>query len=318
MGSLPAHSSPSAPAPRTDQHKGGEEEGAGFTLGGSQRLASFVPQPLLKFAPPPRNKKINTEKEKETHKTGILGMQLKRSLRPSSAAAEKERLRTRAPPLETRHPNLPLPGRQGLLPPQASYLRSHVAAGSAQTGCVTTPTEKRRGSGGKVCASNLPAGSFQLHIRLSGSPGNGTAQAQRGPEAQLGQTDPSLGRPSPSSPGTPGPAAWLQASYTRTSVSQLSLVRVNFSSARAETSSHLEPNPMSKDPLPSPSPLFQHSPGRGGGAWGLEERIPQSVFTLVFVPQSWSDGPRREARSLLPVLSQVPSHQSGRIRKEID
>lgn len=115
-------------------------------------------------------------------------MQLKCSLGPSSAATEKERLRTRTPPLETRHPNLPLPGRQGLLPPRASYLRSHVAAGSAQTGCVTTPTEKRRGGGGKVCASNLPAGSFQLHIRLSGSPGNGTAQAQRGPKAQLGLT----------------------------------------------------------------------------------------------------------------------------------
>lgn len=80
MGSLPARSSPSAPAPRTDQHKGGEEDGAGFTLGrgGGEPQTGFLrPPPLLKFAPPPRNKKINTEKEKETHKTGILGTQLK-------------------------------------------------------------------------------------------------------------------------------------------------------------------------------------------------------------------------------------------------
>lgn len=116
------------------------------------------------------------------------------------------------------------------------------------------------------------------------------AQARLGPEAQLGQTRSPPGQALPLSSRHTQAGARLQAPSPGPSVSQLSLVRVNFSSARAETSSHLEPNPMSKDPLPSPSPRFQHSPGGGGGARGLEERMPQGVFTLVFVPQSWSDG----------------------------
>lgn len=92
MGSLPAQS-PAAPAPQDcpARGRGGGRRRlhTGWGGGSSQRLAALVPQPLLKFAPPPRNKKINTEKEKETHKTGILGTQPMHSLRPSSAAAEK-------------------------------------------------------------------------------------------------------------------------------------------------------------------------------------------------------------------------------------
>lgn len=132
------------------------------------------PQPFLKFAPPPRNKKINMEKEKETHRTGILWMRL--SCTASGQVQAGERVtKTRAPPPETQHPNLPLPCRQGPPPPRASYLRSHVAAGSEQTGCVTAPAEKSA-AGKSVPAA---AGSFQLRIRLSGSPGNGSAWASR-------------------------------------------------------------------------------------------------------------------------------------------
>lgn len=153
------------------------------------------PQPFLKFAPPPRNKKINMEKEKETHRTGILWMRL--SCTASGQVQAGERVtKTRAPPPETQHPNLPLPCRQGPPPPRASYLRSHVAAGSEQTGCVTAPAEKRRC--GEVCASSrrfLPA-PHQI-IRQS------REWLSMGLEAQLGRVLPGTGRPSSSYLGTP-------------------------------------------------------------------------------------------------------------------
>ena len=74
------------------------------------------------------------------------------------AQPAKERLQTHAPALQSWHPDPPLVCRQGPLPPRASYLRSHMAAGSAQTGWVATPAEKRRR--GEVRASSrrlLPA-----------------------------------------------------------------------------------------------------------------------------------------------------------------
>lgn len=201
MGSLPARWSPSAPAPRTDQHKGGEEDGAGFTLGGGgEPQTGFLrPPPLLKFAPPPRNKKNKYgEREGNTQNRNPGDATAAHCLRPRWAAAARVTTDAR-PSSGASAPEPPSSGRQGLLPPRASYLRSHVAAGSEQTGRVTTPTEKRRGSG-QVCASRfLPAPQEIIWQSRNG------LRLGLGPRRSWGRRDPRPGRPSPSHPGTRRP-----------------------------------------------------------------------------------------------------------------
>lgn len=68
-----------------------------------------------------------------------------------------------------------------------------------------------------------------------------------------------------------------------------------------EVGSHLEPNPMQDDlrlphcsPQPQPQPP---TPPPRGWAAGEEEETLRSIFTLLFVPQSWSEG---HARRLAP------------------
>lgn len=79
MGSGPARWSPSAPAPGTDQHKGREEAMAGFSPG-EPETDLLSPEPLLKWAPPPRNKKIKYGERAGKHTTGILGMRPERGV----------------------------------------------------------------------------------------------------------------------------------------------------------------------------------------------------------------------------------------------
>lgn len=157
MGSLLSHLSVSVPLHNTDgQYKKREENRTGFIhIDGTSYFLS--PQPLLKFAPPPKTKKINMEKEKETHKTGILWMQSNCTVLGQVQPANRVTANIHpswnsAPEPASSMPPVPLPLR-------ASYLRSPVAAGSEQTGCVTTPAEKRRCIR-EVCASShrfLPA-----------------------------------------------------------------------------------------------------------------------------------------------------------------
>ena len=70
--------------------------------------------------------------------------------------------RPRVPALDTRPPtHTPPPPPSSAAgaptPPAAAYLRSHTAAGSAQTGCVTTPAEKRRCTRGPRRQPRVPS-----------------------------------------------------------------------------------------------------------------------------------------------------------------
>lgn len=156
MGSLLSHLSVSVPLHNTDGQYKREDNRTGFIH--IERTSYFLsPQPLLKFAPPPKTKKINIEQEKETHKTGILWMQRNCTVLGQVQPANRVTANIHpswnsAPEPASSMPPVPLPLR-------ASYLRSPVAAGSEQTGCVTTPAEKRRCIR-EVCASSrrfLPA-----------------------------------------------------------------------------------------------------------------------------------------------------------------
>lgn len=150
--------------------QGREETPPGFTL--MELESSFLsPQPLLKCAPPPKIKKINTERERETHETGIRRRRLRTG--PGAAQPGEEATTDPRPCSGDSHPNLPLACRQGPLPPRASYLGSHMAAGSAQTRQATAPAEKRR------CGEVLPAAPRQ--VIWPAAPG----RARRGPRAQL-------------------------------------------------------------------------------------------------------------------------------------
>ena len=154
--------------------------------GADHRLISLSPRPLLKFAPPPRNKKINTEKEKETHKTGILGMQLNCTV--SGQVQPPNEWTT-----DTRPLLLSLGTRTSLFQAaRACRPRGPPTSGRTWRRDLNRQAVRRLrpGSGQSAPAVRAAAASFQLHGRLSGRPREGSV----GLEAQPSKRPPSTGQ----------------------------------------------------------------------------------------------------------------------------
>lgn len=164
------------------------------------------PQPLLKFAPPPKTKKINMEKEKETHKTGILWMQLNCTVSGQVQPANRGTANTHpsswnsAPePASSRPPRAAAP--EGLLP--------QVTRGSRiWTDRLCDNSSREQALQWSLCQQlQVPSSSASDHLAIP-------ERAQHmGLEAQLRQILPSTGRPSSSYLGLPrAQPALLQAS----------------------------------------------------------------------------------------------------------
>lgn len=139
------------------------------------------------------------------------------------------------PPAETWHLKLLFHTSRGQLPPQASHLRSHAAAGSK--GRMHGNQQRREAAVKSVPAA---AGAFQLCIRLSHSPRNGSVWASRSSWRKALQQ----GRPSSPSLGKPQTERLCSRPLKLVPQFHSFLFYVNFSSACAEVGSHLEPNPM--------------------------------------------------------------------------
>lgn len=120
------------------------------------------------------------------------------------------------------------------MPPGASHLWSHAAAGSEDRLCGN-PAERR------CCVKSVPAaaGSFQCctdYPTVLGTASLGLRCSQADALRQGRLSSPPLGMP-------PATRFCFRTLNTGTSISQLSFC-VNFSSACAEIGNHLEPNPM--------------------------------------------------------------------------
>lgn len=207
------------------------------------RVISLVPNHSWNSHLLQKNKKINMEKEKETHKTGILWMRLNRSFRPSSSC----------PPSVCKH--APLLLKLGTRTNLFRAARARCPRGLPTSGHTWQKDQNRQAvwqlqqrRGAAVKSVPAAAGSFQLCIRLSGSPRNGLA---RGPRGTAGANALRHGQ-----------ALFLTSRHTTDLLNwdlnftafffvyvppkrapQLSFY-VIFSSACAEINSHLEPNPM--------------------------------------------------------------------------
>ncbi|CAI9155717.1 unnamed protein product [Rangifer tarandus platyrhynchus] len=90
---------------------------------------------------------------------------------------ERESMEQRAEETESRHPPQASRAAGAPTPPPAAYLGSHTAAGSAETGCVTTPVEKRRCTRGPRQVPSSPAAGLGQPRSSSGSSVPGSPSA---------------------------------------------------------------------------------------------------------------------------------------------